>query len=183
MLKAKSLSPYSVNVLWLHPMVEIIEDVLDALNREGVRYLVVGGVAVVLHGHLRSTADLDLVIQLSEENASRAVKALGALGYRPRVPVSIEQFAKEEIRKGWIKDKGLTVFSLWHPQRPLIEVDLFVAEPFDFDEAYQRALEIELNHTSITVVSLKDLLALKRSANRPQDIADIEALENLESSD
>jgi len=60
-------------------MIGEIEAVLDALNRARVRYLVVGGVAVVLHGYLRTTADLDLVIDLAPDNALQAVKALTAL--------------------------------------------------------------------------------------------------------
>ncbi|HEX2251636.1 MAG TPA: hypothetical protein VHQ65_00040 [Thermoanaerobaculia bacterium] len=61
-----------------------IEQVLKALGRAEVRYLVVGGVAVVLHGYLRATADLDLLLALDEVNVRRAVSALEALGYRPR---------------------------------------------------------------------------------------------------
>lgn len=64
------------------------ERALQALNSAGVRYLVVGGVAVVLHGHLRTTADLDLVVQLERENVLKAVRALAGLGYRPRAPVA-----------------------------------------------------------------------------------------------
>jgi len=55
-----------------------IESVLSALNAAGVRYLVVGGVAVVLHGHLRTTADLDLIVQSSREDVLKAVRALRA---------------------------------------------------------------------------------------------------------
>ena len=94
-------------------MVGDIERVLDALNAAGVRYLVVGGVAVVLHGHLRTTADLDLVVQLDRDNVLRAMRALTGLGYRPRAPVAAEAFADEEVRESWVRDKGLTVFSLW----------------------------------------------------------------------
>jgi uncharacterized protein (DUF1330 family) len=70
-----------------------IERVLAALERAGVRYLVVGGVAVVLHGFLRTTADLDLVIQLDPANVRRALDALTDLGYQPRAPVPAESEA------------------------------------------------------------------------------------------
>src|SRR5262245_15818038 len=105
-------------------MVGDIERVLEALNAAGVRYLVVGGVAVVLHGHLRTTADLDLVVQLDRDNVLRAMRALTDLGYRPRAPVSAETFADEEVRESWVRDKGLTVFSLWSSRTPTMEVDL-----------------------------------------------------------
>lgn len=114
-----------------------IEQVLASLNAAGVRYLVVGGVAVVLHGHLRTTADLDLVVALDDANAQRAVEALQALGFTPRAPVAASQFADAAARAGWIAEKGLTV------------------------------------------VSLPDLLAMKRHAGRPQDQADVAALEAI----
>jgi hypothetical protein len=62
-------------------MIGAIESVLAALNAANVRYLVVGDVAVVLHGHLRTTAAFDLVVQLTPDNALRAVRALATLGY------------------------------------------------------------------------------------------------------
>ena len=160
-------------------MVGSIERVLTALNEANVRYLVVGGVAVVLHGHLRTTADLDLVVQLAPDNALRAVLALGRLGYRPRAPVPVEQFADPRMRASWIKDKGLTVFGLWSDQVLGLEIDLFVAEPFDFDTVYARSVRVPLDSATVTVVALADLVVLKQAAGRPIDIADIEALQAL----
>lgn len=80
-----------------------IEQILAALNAETVRYLVVGGVAVVLHGHLRTTADLDLVVELAPDNARRALAALAKLGFRPRAPVPAEHFLDAGIRQSWIE--------------------------------------------------------------------------------
>ncbi len=153
-----------------------IEQVLSALNTAGVRYLVVGGVAVVLHGHLRTTADLDLVVSLEPANALRAIEALTGLGYHPRAPVAAERFADAAERATWIAEKGLTVFSLWSDRLASLEVDLFVREPFDFEQAWERRVTVSLDTTTATVVGLQDLLALKREARRPQDLADVEAL-------
>lgn len=161
-------------------MVGDIERVLEALNDAGVRYLVVGGVAVVLHGHLRTTADLDLVVQLERENAVKAMRALSGLGYRPRAPVAAETFADPEVREAWAREKGLTVFSLWSSSAPTLEVDLFVREPFGFDDVYARALKVPLERTFAWVISLPDLIVLKSLASRPQDLEDIEALRALE---
>lgn len=153
-----------------------IERVLAALNDAGVRYVVVGGVAVVLHGVLRTTADLDLVIQLDPDNVRRGLEALGRLGYRPRAPVPLESFADEETRRSWIEDKGMAVFSLWHPDGGTFEVDLFIAEPFDFDAVHARAPRLALDRTDVVVVAQADLIELKRASGRHQDLADIEAL-------
>jgi hypothetical protein len=156
-----------------------IETVIAALNAAKVRYLVVGGVAVVLHGHLRTTADLDLVVELVPENARRAIEALRALGFAPRAPVAAEQFADPAAREGWIAEKGLTVFSMASDRLKGLEVDLFVREPFEFAAAWARAVRVPLDEAIATVASIDDLVALKRASGRPVDLEDVEALERL----
>lgn len=157
-----------------------IEQVLAALNGAEVRYLVVGGVAVVLHGHLRTTADLDLVVALDERNAARAIGALESLGFRPRAPVPAAMFADARARAGWIEEKGLTVFSLASDRVAGLEVDLFVEEPFDFEEAYSRSVTVRLDATTTRVAALRDLVAMKRAAGRPLDHSDADALEAID---
>lgn len=153
--------------------------IFEALARERVRYLVVGGVAVVLHGHPRFTADLDLVIQLDPANARSALAALSTLGYRPQAPVSPEELADAAARRAWIDEKGLTVLAMWSPQLPATTVDLFVEEPFDFDAAYARGVTAELGSFSVVVASIDDLIAMKRGAGRAKDLEDIAALEAI----
>jgi len=155
--------------------------IFAALQGAGVRYLVVGGVAVVLHGHPRFTADLDLVVALDPGNARAAIEALAGLGYRPRAPVNGALFADPEARRSWIAEKGLTVFSLWSPEHPATEVDLFVQEPFPFEPAWSRALVADLGTVQVPVASLEDLVALKRAAGRPKDLEDVRALEAIAS--
>jgi hypothetical protein len=135
-------------------------------------YLIVGGVAIVLHGYPRFTADLDLVLALDSPNVLLALRSLHALGYKPRAPVPVEQFADEEIRKSWIEKKGLVVFSLSSSQFPVTQVDLFVQEPFPFEEAYARALRADLGFATVTVASIADLIELKRRAGRAKDLED-----------
>ena len=90
-----------------------VEDIFSELNRHRVRYLIAGGLAVVAHGHVRFTADVDLLLAMDTGNLSAAVSALKGLRYRPRAPVDFEQFIVEDSRRQWIDQKGLTVFSLW----------------------------------------------------------------------
>lgn len=156
-----------------------LPQIFRALAEGGVQYLVVGGVAVVLHGYPRMTADLDLVLSLASENVVRAVNALSKLGFQPRPPVPFMDFADAAKRREWIEDKGLTVFSLWSPQFPLTEIDCFVAEPFPFAEAYGRALSVPIAGIEVWVVGLVDLISLKRIAGRPKDLDDIEKLQAI----
>ena len=157
-----------------------LERIFAALEAGGVRYLVVGGVAVVLHGHLRFTADLDLVLAMDAGNLRRALDALSQLGYRPRAPVSLDEILDPVTRKRWIEEKRMTVLSFASPVMPTTEVDLFATEPFPFEAAYERALHAQLQGISVTVASLHDLIALKRSAGRPQDLEDVQILEAIE---
>ena len=150
------------------------------LQAAAVRYLVVGGVAVVLHGVPRFTADLDLVLALEPENVRAALVVFQTLGYRPRAPGPAEQFADAETRRAWIEEKGLTVFSLWSPQHPATEIDLFVEEPFPFAAAHARALLADVGTAVVSVAAVQDLIELKRRAGRPKDLEDILALEALE---
>jgi hypothetical protein len=153
-----------------------LERIFAALQAARVRYLVVGGVALVLHGHPRFTADLDLVLALDPPNVLAAVRALSELGYRPRAAVDAERFADAETRRRWIEDKRMIVFTLWSPDLPATEVDLFAEEPFPFDEAYARAMRADLGEVQATVASIADLIALKRRSGRPKDLGDVEVL-------
>jgi hypothetical protein len=154
-----------------------LETIFGALQRADVRYLVVGGVAVVLHGHPRFTADLDLVLALDSPNVRAALGALAALGYRPRAPVPAEDLADPERRADWVRTKGMTVFSLSSPNHPTTEVDLFVEEPFPFEEAWGRAIWADLGDVRVPIAGIADLVAMKRRASRPQDLEDVRALE------
>jgi len=157
----------------------LFEPVFDALNRSQVRYVVVGGLATVLHGHARLTVDIDLIVDLAPEEARKAITALTAIGFRPRIPVRAEDFADPAKRAVWVRDKHMRVFPLVDPAEPLRQIDLFVETPIDFESLWRHSEVIQLDHTTVRVVSIADLIALKRLAGRPQDLADIEALQAI----
>jgi hypothetical protein len=158
-----------------------VEALFSTLNAASVRYLVVGGLAVVAHGHMRLTADVDLVLDLDEGNLRRAVAAFGELGYRPRAPVDLDDFVDRSKRDEWVRDKNLVVFSLFSVAHPATEVDLFVESPFDFGPAYERAARMAIGEdVTASFVSLGDLIEMKRAAGRPQDVTDIEHLRRLQ---
>lgn len=75
-----------------------IREIFAALDANHVDYVVVGGFAVIMHGYLRATADLDLVVGLSDENARHAVDAFASIGLRPRLPVTLNDFANSAKR-------------------------------------------------------------------------------------
>lgn len=112
------------------------EAIVRALNEANVRYLVAGGLAVNAHGYLRFTKDADFVIQLIPDNIARTFAALQPLGYKPLAPVTAEQFAERATRESWIRDKNMQVLQLWSDYHRETSIDIFVQEPFPFDEEY-----------------------------------------------
>ena len=162
--------------------VRSIETIVKALNDAKVKYLIVGGVAVVAHGYERLTKDLDLVIGLERENILRGLRALIGVGYNMRIPVTPEQFADPKLRESWRREKNMIVLQLWSDLHRRTPVDVFVYEPFDFTKELKRALRVPLfGNEQATIVSYKTLLKLKKSAGRSQDLADIEKLHKLDS--
>src|SRR5436190_23421466 len=90
---------------------------LSALGEAGVEFAVVGGFAVVLHGVPRMTFDLDIVVSLASDNVRKLVGALELEGFRPRLPVALEELEDAEKRREWVETRNLVAFSLTHPRR------------------------------------------------------------------
>lgn len=157
----------------------LFEPVFRALAAARARFVVVGGVAVVLQGHARLTADLDLVVDLEPEPCRRAVDALVGLGLHPRAPVQTIQFADPERRRQWSEEKGMEVFSLYDPSNPLLTVDLFVRSPIPFEELWGEADVMRIGEVDLRVASIPHLVAMKRRVGRPQDREDVARLEEI----
>jgi len=155
--------------------VGLFEPVFSALNGADARYVVVGGLAVVLHGHPRLTADVDIVLDLEPDNARKAMEALKSLGLKARVPVDPSAFADRAQRESWVADKGMTVFSLFSPSDPLLSLDLFVREPIPFKDLWARSETLDIGGTSVRIAGLDDLIAMKKAVGRPQDLLDWES--------
>jgi predicted nucleotidyltransferase len=159
--------------------VSVFEPIFQILNTAGVRYVVVGGLATVLHGYARLTADVDLAVDLAPEEAIKMIRTLVANGFRPQVPVPPEAFADPEVREVWLRDKHMLAFSLVDQVNPMRVVDLLLKPDVSFDDLLARSEEVALNNTTVRIASVEDLIVLKRHAGRPQDLADIEQLEAI----
>lgn len=137
--------------------------VCAVLNETGSRYLVIGGIACILHGYVRATTDVDILIERSLANAERVLAALERVGYG---------FAREWSARE-ILERPITVIGD-DPQ-----VDIFtVAWNVKYEDAVRRASVVEVEGVEIPLASLDDLIATKRTG-RALDQADIEALEEI----
>lgn len=155
-----------------------VETVVKALNEAGVRYIIVGGLAVNAHGFVRMTRDLDLVLQLERDNIILGLNTLMEAGYQMAIPVTAEEFADLETRELWKTEKNMIVLKLWSDIHRRTPIDIFIYEPFEFISETQRLSRMELAPDVFApIVSLQTLLEMKRTANRPQDRIDIEELQ------
>ena len=154
-----------------------IFDIFRKFNNKQLDYVIVGGVALVLHGVVRLTADLDLVVALEKGNLLVLLEAMNELGYRPRVPVQPEELLDPEVRESWIHDKNMEVFSFYDPGKPLALVDIIIRETISYQEIRRNAVYIAVDGIHVPVASVDDLIKLKKIAGRPQDLEDIKFLE------
>lgn len=152
---------------------------LEALAHARVRFLVAGGVAVNLHGINRFTKDLDLVIHLDPENLRKAVGVFRQMGYKPMVPVPLEDIEDPEKRKVWMKEKNMIVFQLRNTFHPLARVDIFIGRESMSEDLFRRRKMVGRPGDQIPLVSAEDLIHMKQGADRLIDRLDISMLQRL----
>jgi hypothetical protein len=158
--------------------VRSVETIVRALNAAKVKYLIVGGLAVNAHGFVRLTRDVDIVLGLEPDNATRGLNALLRAGWQLAIPERPETFADPAARERWRTEKNMIVLKLWSDEHRRTPVDIFVYEPFDFAVEWSQADRLEICPGCVApVVALETLLQMKRAAGRPQDLTDIEELQ------
>ena len=157
-----------------------VKAIFGALREREVRFLVVGGLAVNAYGLLRFTKDADLVVELAPDNIERAFAALASLGYRPKVPITSGQFADENLRASWIREKGMRVLQFWSDSHRETPIDVFVEVPFDFSTEMTHAPTKDMIGVgSVAYVTLPTLIKMKEVAGRDQDLIDLQHLRSL----
>jgi hypothetical protein len=134
-------------------------DVFDALERNRVRYVVVSGVAVVLHGQVRPVFDLDIVIPATPDEQNRAMQTLMHAGFVSSIPIPLN---------------FLTVLRMF--DQSAREIDVFVKYHIPFNDLWASSEQIRVGDHVARVASLEHLLRAKRITGRPHDLEDVEAL-------
>jgi predicted nucleotidyltransferase len=149
-----------------------LRELLATLHRHEVEYTVIGGVAVQVHGHRRTTKDLDVVPKPEPANLQRLARALAELGARPRDMPGGRAPTAEHLSSAPIVPPLSTVHGELHILR-----DVPGAPPYE--QLRARALAIEFAGISIAIAGLDDLIAMKRATGRPSDERDVAALTAL----
>jgi len=138
------------------------KEFIQSLNDNQVRYLVVGGYAVALHGYPRYTQDIDIWIELSLENASRMVRALEQFGFGT-LGLREQDFLEAD-----------TIIQLGYTPR---RIDLLTTlTGVDFDQCYMVRIVVDMDGVPVNFIDMENLKKNKRATGRAQDTADIENL-------
>lgn len=139
------------------------KEFIQSLNDNHVRYLVIGGYAVAVHGYPRYTKDIDIWIEMSSDNAARMVKALDQFGF-----ASLGLRASDFLVPDQIIQMG------YPPSR----IDIITTPPgVDFENCYASRLEVMIDRVAVNFIDLDNLKKSKKASGRLQDLADLENLE------
>ncbi|MCB9737866.1 MAG: hypothetical protein H6747_01285 [Deltaproteobacteria bacterium] len=145
-------------------MIDAHRPLYASLKRHAVDYIVIGGIAAIVHGVPRMTLDIDLLIRATPENAKALLDALLDAGLGTAAMLDAEELLAHEI----------TVF------RDRLRVDVQTSSPgIRFEEVRPRALMLHIEDVEVPILAAADLLAAKEACNRPKDQQDLEALRQI----
>ncbi|OGX07380.1 MAG: hypothetical protein A2Z88_03850 [Omnitrophica WOR_2 bacterium GWA2_47_8] len=156
----------------------IYEEILREFQKQKVKYVLVGGIALNLLGSLRSTADLDILVEMSDNNLAKVVQILKRQGYRVKQPVDPMGIANSRIRQDWIKNKHMKAFNFYKEQE-FKEVDIIIDSPVSYEKAKKDAILIQADNIKIPVVSIDNLIKMKKDTGRPMDKLDVSELKKI----
>lgn len=150
-----------------------LERVCTALNRVNVRYVIVGGYAVALHGAVRGTLDIDIALRWTKKDLEKAEAALEEIGLVSRLPLTAGDVF--QFRDEYVRNRNLIAWNFLNPGDPSEQLDIVI----NFDAKGKTAVLRQLPAASVPVLNIKDLIKMKRCSGRAQDMEDVKALEKL----
>ena len=150
-----------------------LQRLAQALENENVRYALVGGYAVALHGAVRGTVDIDLVLALNRQQFVKLEKAVATLGLKSHLPVTAEEVF--DFREEYIARRNLIAWNFVNASNPTEVVDVIITH----DVNAMETVDMKFGEISIPVVTIDELIKMKKASARPQDLEDVAALEKL----
>lgn len=150
------------------------------LHKHKVRYLVIGGIAVNLHGFGRATGDLDIIVDFSKDNLKKFIDTVKKMGLLPKIPVKLDDLCDKNLRDSWIEEKNMKVFSVYNPRDQMELIDILLEYDLDFEKEYKNREIAKAGEIEIPIISIDGLIKLKKAAGRERDKLDISALEKIE---
>lgn len=154
-------------------------DLFSALARHKVDYLLIGGLAVSLHGVERATMDIDITVAMTPDNLASLIETAKELKLSPVLPVPLDSLRDLELLRQWHAERHLEAFALRSADLVGVTVDVLLFPPVEFTGMASRAAVFNVANTAIQVASIDDLIALKQAVGRPIDITDVEHLQRI----
>ena len=148
--------------------------VCAALTAKGIRYAIVGGYAVALHGAVRGTVDVDIALEWNLKSLRAAEQALTGLGLVSRLPVSVTDVF--DFRDEYVRNRNLIGWNFYNPDNLTEQVDIVIT----YDLTGKKVGIVDTDAGPVTILGLTELIAMKRISGRPQDLEDVQALEKLQ---
>ncbi len=145
---------------------------IKAFNKKRIDYVIIGGMAFNLLGGFRSTADLDILIDLTPKNLSLLIQVLTDLGYKIWQPINPLDICDDKKRKSLLKLKNLKVLT-FVKNNSLHQIDVLIDSPVSFTKAKKNAIILPVDRLRVCVVGIDELIEMKKKALRPIDKADI----------
>lgn len=152
---------------------------LATLADSGVDYVLIGGLAVTLHGYQRVTMDVDVVLSMNDANLAKFVGSATAAGLKPVLPIPLDALRDASLIDRWHREKGMLAFALRSPDAMAAVIDVLVRPVVSFEELKRNAVIKRVGPLSIPVASIDDLIRLKTGTGRSKDVLDIEELEKI----
>lgn len=149
---------------------------IEALTEAGVDYVLVGGLAVALHGYQRVTMDVDVVLAMDPENLRRFIDCAKSANLRPVIPVSLDSLAQPELIEQWHREKGMLAFALRGPDIMATVIDVLVKPVVPFADLRRDAVIVDIGRLRVPIASIDHLIAMKTGTGRSKDAIDIEEL-------
>lgn len=144
---------------------EDYKEMLQCLSDEGARFLLVGAYAMAFHGYPRATMDIDIWVMPSPGNAEAVLRALKRFGAPLHRLTALDLQATDTIFQVGVAPRRIDIIT--------------GASGLEFESAYSRSMEVDIEGMRIRVPAIDDLILNKRASGRTKDLADAEALEDL----
>ena len=155
------------------------QSLLKEFADKKLQYLIVGGVAVNLHGYPRFTNDIDILLALDTANLKTMAQIMQNFGYQQRLPVSIQELGDAYKVRKLMQEKGLIAYSFIHAREPQFNIDVLVGESLEFEKFTVHTMHADVWGLDGRVVSIDDLIAMKKNSEREKDVQDVVALLEL----
>ena len=145
--------------------INLKKDIIDFIklcNKHEIKYLVIGGYAVSIHGYPRSTKDIDVCIEMSDLNATKMVEVIKDFGFG-----SLKLNKEDFLKKHFITQLGF----------PPLRIDILNdLDGVSFEEAWNNKKIVNIENVPVNFIGYNELIIVKQKAGRPQDIADVDKL-------